>query len=375
MTPTLWTCEPHTRAKHQVLRAYLDAWIPIMAQQALRVRARRPGGSPPRLLLVDGFAGPGRYAEGEQGSPLIMLEALLAHHAFARLQGVEFLFLFIEQDRARVEHLRGEIEALGPFPENVKVRVALGDFAPVFGSVIDRVTEDGLRLVPTFAFIDPFGYSNTPMSLTGRLVEFPRSEVLVFLPLSYLHRFVGRKQQDRAFNALYDSDEWRDAISLKGDARRDYLLDLFERRLASKGRIEFVRSFQLRTQDGNDYRLVFGTGHRRGLEAAKEAMWKVDPERGTSYVAMTESGQEVLFSPGESVDTTPLLTDLREHFGRRWFTIDEAEDFTLLHTPFLPRRHLKRRTLTPAERGGMLEVERPSGARRSGFRNARLRFP
>ena len=37
--PGLWDLDDHTRAKHRVLRAYLDAWIPVMAHQALKVRA------------------------------------------------------------------------------------------------------------------------------------------------------------------------------------------------------------------------------------------------------------------------------------------------------------------------------------------------
>jgi three-Cys-motif partner protein len=86
-----------------VLRAYLDAWIPIMAQQALKMRGYMDGS--PRLLVVDGFAGPGRYATGEPGSPLIMLSALLDHDAFPRLGDVRFLYLFIEHDPRRVAHL------------------------------------------------------------------------------------------------------------------------------------------------------------------------------------------------------------------------------------------------------------------------------
>src|SRR4051794_27828705 len=99
----LWKLEPHTRAKHQVLRLYLDGWFPVMAQQALRMQHRMIG--PPRLLVVDGFAGPGRYVDGEPGSPLIMLDALINHTGFDRWAGVTFLFLFIEQDAERVKRL------------------------------------------------------------------------------------------------------------------------------------------------------------------------------------------------------------------------------------------------------------------------------
>jgi hypothetical protein len=148
------------------------------------------------------------------------------------------------------------------------------------------------------------------------------------------------------------------------------LLDLFERQLAKSAGVKHVRSFQLRTQDGNDYRLVFGLGHLKGLEIAKDAMWKVDPIGGTSYVATTESGQEVLFGPSELVDTAPLLAQLRAKLGTEWFTIEQAEECTLLDTPFR-KGHLRRRTLQPAERDAVLEVERPG---RTGYERARMRF-
>jgi three-Cys-motif partner protein len=366
--PVLWDRESHTGAKHRVLRAYLDAWIPVMAHQALRMRGYST--QQPRLLLVDGFAGPGRYAGGEPGSPLIMLDALLSHKAFDQFDAVKFFFLFIEQDLLRVEHLRAEVAALGDPPVNVSVQIEHGEFESTFGSLVDGVTERGKILVPTFVFIDPFGYSTASMSLTGRLTDFPRCEVLHFVPLSFVHRFVGREGQESALNSLFGSEEWRPAVELSGDQRRAFLLELFERRLAEGANVEHVCSFALRTEDGNDYRLVFGLGHRKGLEIAKDAMWAVDPVGGTSFFATTESGQEVLFAPSASLDTTPLLNELRARFAGEWFTIEQAEQCTLLDTPYRIGQ-LRRDTLAPAERAGVLEVERPG---RSGFQRARMRF-
>jgi hypothetical protein len=39
-----------------------------------------------RILFVDGFAGPGRYLDGEDGSPLIALKTLLDHPHFQNRQ-------------------------------------------------------------------------------------------------------------------------------------------------------------------------------------------------------------------------------------------------------------------------------------------------
>jgi three-Cys-motif partner protein len=333
-------------------------------------QAQRVGDDNPRLLLVDGFAGPGRYATGEPGSPLIMLDALLSHRSFENLARVQFIFLFIEHDQGRVEHLRKEISKLGKLPNNVSVTVEHGEFERVFSSVVDPIIEKGAHLIPTFAFIDPFGYSSASMSITGRLLDFPRCETLFFLPMSFIHRFVGLKGQEAALTSLFGTDEWRAAIPLRGKERTLFLLELFERQLRQSGGVEYVRSFQLRTQDGNDYRLVFSLGHLKGLEIAKDAMWSVDPVAGTSYTATTESGQTVLFSPGDTVDTAPLLAELRSQFGMEWFTIDQADQCTLVDTPYR-KAHLRKRTLQPAERDRKLEVRRPGS---HGFKNAILRF-
>jgi three-Cys-motif partner protein len=342
-----------------------------MGHQALKVHRSRPG-SKPRLLLVDGFAGPGRYTGGEPGSPLIMLEALTSHQALLDLAGVTFLYFFIEQDERRIEYLQRELGKL-TLPPNVVVRAERGRFETTFGAMMDEAKARARVLVPTFAFIDPFGYSEAPMSLTGRFLDFPRSEALFFLPLSYIHRFVGRSGQEAALTALFDGEGWRDAVPVHGKERRDFLIGLFERQLQNQGQVAYVRSFELRTRDRNDYRLVFATSHIKGLQVMKRAMWSVDPLEGTRHLAHTDSGQEVLFKP--DVDTSPLLKELQSVFRRQWFTPGEAGQVALLRTPFLDDKHLKTLTLVPAEKAGSIEVRRPAQCRAGSFTDdVKIRF-
>jgi three-Cys-motif partner protein len=370
--PVLWPLDDHTRAKHRVLKAYLSAWLPVMGQQALKFRNRKER---PRLLVVDGFCGPGRYETGEDGSPLIMLKTLLEHDAFERMGEVEFLFLFIEHDKRRVEHLEGELEQI-EIPDSVGVMAEHGEFETTFGEIVEDVhSKQGQTLVPTFAFIDPFGYTKAPMSLAGRFLTFEQCEALIFLPLSFIMRFVGREGQEQAMNSLFGSERWREAIQMEGSERGGFLLGLFEEQLGSQGAVEHVRSFALRTADGNDYRLVFASQHDKGLELIKDAMWSVDRVEGTRYIATrTEDGQEVLFTPdADALDTSPLLAHLREKFGAAWFAIEEAQQATLLETPFRVSKHLKGKTLGPAEKAGVIEVDR-SGGQRQFAAGVRIRF-
>lgn len=371
--PVLWPLDDHTRAKHRVLAAYLAAWFAVMGQQEMKVRRTNR----PRLLIVDGFCGPGRYEAGEDGSPLIMLKTLLQHDAFERMSegGVEFIFLFIEHDERRIDHLKGELEQIET-PKNVEVMVEHGEFETTFGKIVEDIHgEEGVTLVPTFAFVDPFGFSFTPMSLAGKFLDFQRCEALFFLPMVDIVRFVGREGQENAMNSLFGTERWREAVDLEGDERSAFLLSLFEEQLREGGRVQFVRSFEIRTDRGREYRLVFASDHDKGLALMKRAMWKVDPVEGVKYVAARKKdGQEVLFTPDSgAVDTSPLLEHLRERFGTAWFTIEEAEQETLLNTPFLHDGHLKKKTLAPARKEGVIEVVNPPG-RRGFVDGTKIRF-
>src|SRR6266540_6602882 len=124
---TLWPITRPTQAKHMILRTYLDAWLPILG-------AGRSAHE--HLVLIDGFAGPGRYSGGEPGSPLIMLSAYLEHPT--TLDATAHFF-FIEDDHARCEHLRSEVARL-TLPTKVRVEIIEGSFVDEFPRLIDRLT-------------------------------------------------------------------------------------------------------------------------------------------------------------------------------------------------------------------------------------------
>src|SRR5882757_6796352 len=100
---TVWELEPHTRAKHELLKRYLQAWMIILSQ-----------GKFPEILYIDGFAGPGEYAGGETGSPIIALDTALGYRPPLQAQ---VHFLFVEKDADRAAHLQNQI-ALRTIPNN-----------------------------------------------------------------------------------------------------------------------------------------------------------------------------------------------------------------------------------------------------------------
>jgi len=101
---TIWELEPHSLGKHIVLRRYLKAWLPIL------------GTTQGKIVFIDGFAGPGEYTNGEQGSPIIALDAFASHQAPIT---ASVAFLFIEADKDRAANLERLVQ---PYRERLKDR-------------------------------------------------------------------------------------------------------------------------------------------------------------------------------------------------------------------------------------------------------------
>src|SRR5437016_1710637 len=67
--PTTWPADPHTLAKHAILQRYLQAWFPILTRQASSLAHQYKSAPRREILFIDGFAGPGEYTNGKEGSP------------------------------------------------------------------------------------------------------------------------------------------------------------------------------------------------------------------------------------------------------------------------------------------------------------------
>lgn len=229
---TYWSIEPHTQIKHLILRRYLGAWLPIMA--------RHNG----RILIVDGFAGPGRYMGGEEGSPIIALKALLDHPHFQRfLRKREVVFRFIEGEEDRAAALQDELrkfEASRLIPEWVKYDVLQGEFAPLMTQVLDKLESESKRLAPTFAFIDPFGFAGVPIEVIARIVQNPHCECLITFMYEAVNRFISHPDPkiQTHINQLFGTEEWRIILKESDPAtRRHRIVDLYCQQLIQQAKL------------------------------------------------------------------------------------------------------------------------------------------
>lgn len=350
---TVWPLEPHTRAKHEILRRYLQAWLPILGKYH------------ERIVYIDGFAGPGLYEGGEPGSPVIALKTALDHAQ--RISG-EVVFLFIENDTDRADSLKGQIATLS-LPASFRCDVESGPCAPILSSLLARIEATGGSLAPTFAFLDPFGYSHTPFDLVARILRNQRCEVLITFMYEEINRFISFEQETAHFDELFGCDRWRQAANLRTSLeRQNFLRELYRAQLRTVAGARYVHAFEMRNANGRvDYFLYFATNSLLGVKKMKEAMWKVDPAGGYRFSDATDPSQAVLFAT--EPDPRDIERRLHGQFGHADVTVERIEEFVVSETPYR-ETHFKKQVLKPLELAsppGLSVIAAPVGRKRGDY--------
>lgn len=350
-TTVLWPIDAHTSAKHEILRRYLAAWLPIMSMYN------------GQIIYLDGFAGPGEYTGGEPGSPIIAIRTFL-DHSFTPLRNKDVQFLFIEQDPARCRHLE-QLLVKKSSPGTAQYQVFEGNFDETMTDLLTQLEKTQTRLAPTFAFIDPFGYSHTPMKTIQRLMSHPKCEVLITFMYEEINRFLtadytGKEGQ---YTALFGTSEWQYITNRARDShsRRDGLHNLYQEQLKTQANARYVRSFCMRNRNNaTDYYLFFATNSLLGMEKMKQAMSGVDSTGTFVFSDFTDSNQMQLFSEPNYGELERLLS---KHFKGKIVSIEGVREYVIADTPFYK---YKAEALKPMEATSKIEIISADPKRRKG---------
>jgi len=295
---TLWDIEPHTVAKHEILRRYLGAWFAIQDKYN------------PRIVYLDGFCGPGRYRGGEPGSPLIALDVAINHRK--GLSG-ELVFWFVDVHQDRIDHLKKELGNLQT-PKHFIISADCGRFDKILTSALDALAMENAAPAPTFAFIDPFGFSGIPFRLIERLLSYPKCEVFITFMADSVNRWlILDNPVDRNHLKELLGTEEIECILSNSTRRIEQIRDFYQAQLKSAAR--FVRYFEMRNEINRPiYYLFFASNNRLGHVKMKEAMWRVDSSGIFCFSDATDPKQHVIFN---EPDLGSLRDDIRRHFGNQ----------------------------------------------------------
>ena len=191
-------------------------------------------------------------------------------------------FFFIEANPESAAHLRCKLSHV-QVPPQFKIAVIEQDFASAIEQVLDNLQSAKKVLAPTFAFVDPFGFSGIPLSLMARILRYPKCEVFVNIMVDFINRFLEHPNDSIVahFPQTFGTDDVLHIPAQSGD-RIATLLDLYRRQMKSQAK--FVGRFDMHgNRDQKTYSLFFASNSPKGFEKMKEAMWSVDKAQGAKF--------------------------------------------------------------------------------------------
>ncbi len=315
-----------------------------------------------RVVYIDGFAGPGSYSAGEDGSPVVVLKAARDHAYPIRC---ELVCIFVEDDLERCRHLKAVLDELSPtLPSHVKWSVVNGKFNEHLTKTFKLLETQKQNIAPTLVFIDPFGFSHTPFQTICKIMNNSRCEVLVNFMYEEVNRFLSVEKHAEDYDELFGTAAWRNVLTLsQAPERRKAIHDIYLNQL--KTTAKYVHTFEmLNMGNSTDYFLFFATNNLKGLEKMKEAMWKVD-DTGTFQFSDHRDARGLMSLFSAQPNLAPLRDAILREFRGKEIAVEDLRDWVVAETEFLPK-HIKVPILVPMEQAGEVSVVSPGPKRRKG---------
>lgn len=363
--PPIWEAKSHTLAKHQILKAYLNAWMPIMSRQSQRL-----GISNTRLLFVDGFAGPGSYTGGQDGSPILALKLVLSH---SYQSNIPVRFLFVEENKMRYDLLCKEIEKyqsqLANSPRIESHLEIRGDCEGVLNSYLDNLVQSGEKLGPALFFLDQFGFSDVSMGLIAKIMTNPLCEVFSYLDWDHMNRFLSDNKKWNSITIAFGGEEWKEVFKLEVPRKAAFMLEAHKKAIKQRTYSKYVWNFAMCDENNKLlYWLVFSTNNLRGLEVMKGAMWGVDRTGGFRFSDNNNPCQLGLF---ESCSDEILAEEIKIKLAGQTLTVEQVKEFVLTETPAY---RFKGALKILEDTGKLKVVSSPQRRRKGTFADTSIKF-
>jgi three-Cys-motif partner protein len=253
-----------SQVKSAIVKPYFWAWAKVM----LPFVSQKQGG---RIAYVDLFSGPGIYADETKSTPIRVLETAVGD---AQMRD-RLVTIFNDGDSGNAESLQNAILSI-PGIDSLNYPPKVGSFE--VGHDIAELLA-GMTLVPTFLFVDPWGYKGVSLDLIGSVLRNWGSDCVVFFNYNRINMALNNESVEPHINDLFGKSRAdnlrRLVVGLNPVQREATVVEEFAHALKDLG-AEFVLPFCFKDERGarTSHHLILATKHPLGYRIMKEIMAK-----------------------------------------------------------------------------------------------------
>lgn len=355
--------------KSEIVRKYFWAWANVMIRN---IKKYNKTGT---IAYIDLFAGPGRYENGTQSTPLLILSQAIKNTDMCK----HLATLFNDGDCTHAKCLDNAIKGLEGISHLKHPPVVYNEEV---GDNIVKMFEK-MNLVPTFFFVDPWGYKGLSLRLINSVLKDWGCDCVFFFNYNRINMGITNPAVEEHMNALFGTERasyLRVSLENMSSKEREATI-VNELALAIKdhGEGRYVLPFCFKDNAGKrtKHHLIFVTKHFLGYEIMKEIMAKessanIDEVPSfTYYPAKPE--QAFLYQLTRPIEDLGAM--LLKTFAGKTLTTHDIYMKHNVGTPYILRNYKK--ALSSLEEAGSVSTSPPATKRKKNTfsKDVKVTFP
>ena len=343
-----------SQVKTRIVEKYFWSWATIMTRRAKK----------PKIGYVDLFAGPGKYADGTESTPILVLKKACEDDNIRN----KLVSVFNDINSKHVQSLR---DAINSSPEISMLKWTPRVINTEVNEELAKVFES-MKTIPTLFFVDPFGYKGLSLQLISSFLRNWGCDCIFYFNYNRINMGINNKAVEEHIDALFGkerADELRSLpLSMESSDRELFIIEAISQSLKEKAG-QFVLPFRFKDERGtrSSHHLIFVSKHRKGYKIMKEIMAKegTNLDKGVpsfEYNPATHH-QSLLFEYSRPLDD--LADILMKYFAGKTVTmkqiLDQHYDRFSVGTRYIEKSY--RECLIKLETEGKIKADPPADKR------------
>ena len=271
------TLQIHSQAKVDFYEKYLNRYLRILCL-AEHIK---------KIHIYDVFCGMGIYEDGGKGSPIVAFDTIKTTLTEEKIkQNNTQIFLVVNDiEQQKIERVKNYI---GSENQNIcDVKYYNYDIEQMFNLVqqeVSKTKSDTRNII----FIDPYGYKSIKKEILYNLMVNGKTEIILFLPISHMHRFTQKAIQDEETVQYEPLRNFVNSFFPENHKMRQKQLPVMEYIQFISDALKFndkffATSYFIERDSTNYFALFFISSHILGFQKILEVKWFLDEESGRGF--------------------------------------------------------------------------------------------
>jgi len=324
-------------AKSTIVSKYFGAWANVIISTQRRFPSREQ-----KLAYIDLFAGPGRYKDGAQSTPVKVLTTAIARPELKK----RLITIFNDKNKDFSKVLEQTISEIPGIESLTHKPIVRNDEV---GVEIVKAFES-MKLIPTLFFVDPWGYKGLSLRLVESVLKDWGCDAIFFFNYNRINMGISNDAVSSHMEALFGLQGAKSLkVKLRGlESHYRELMIVEELCQALKANAaKFVLPFRFKNSKGKrtSHHLIFVSKNFRGYEIMKDIMARESTSEDQGVPSFEYNPHDFLPKQGLLFELSKPLDDLRENLLRTYAgrTISTKELYCehSIDTPYIIQNYKK----------------------------------